>query len=347
MNDLAEVISQATGVRLSASQLSDLRQNLENMGLGPERWRSALGTVLNAHSHFWRHPQQFEFLARAWACDRIGTQVWSAGCSTGAETYSLAIALREAGRDGLILGTDLVERNIETARSGVYPLSALRGLPAALAERYLEADSKLARVQPQLRSLVNFEVENLLAPKPRPGFDVILCRNVLIYFETSAARRVINLLVDALETGGYLVLGYPEATLLAHPDLVSLPDLAIYRKQPGFTLPTPLPPTRPGRDSFDAAVAAHSNGELELAEQLLSDYLRGEPEMLVGHFLHGRLLLEMGRPDEARGHLNRLLTEDLTPDQHTNQILQAQNSTWQQLRGAAALALRRLDEARG
>ncbi|MCA9795053.1 MAG: methyltransferase domain-containing protein, partial [Candidatus Eremiobacteraeota bacterium] len=277
MKELCELISRATGVRLSDSQLSDLRQQLDQMGLGPERWRSALGTVLNAHSHFWRHPQQFEFLARAWAANRVGTRVWSAGCSTGAETYSLAIAMREAGCYGHILGTDLVERNIETARAGVYPISALRGLPQELVERYLEVDTKLARVDPELFSLVSFEVENLLAPGYRPPMDVILCRNVLIYFEPAAARRVIDHLTEALEVGGYLVLGYPEATLLAHPDLVPLPDLAIYRKQVGFTLPKPIAPPRAGRDNFDAAVAAHSNGELELAEQLLSEYLRGEP----------------------------------------------------------------------
>jgi chemotaxis protein methyltransferase CheR len=166
---------------------------------------------------FWRHPEQLLAVARE-AAPRPGPlRIWSAGCATGEEPYSVAIALLEAGRRGAgdtILATDLSARALDAARAATYGDRALRRLPPDVAERWLEPGT-WRRVAPEARALVDFERHNLVrdhAPAIAP-FDVVLCRNVLIYFAPETAAAVLQRLAGALAPGGLLVLGPVELPL--------------------------------------------------------------------------------------------------------------------------------------
>jgi chemotaxis protein methyltransferase CheR len=164
---------------------------------------------------FWRHPDQLAALS-AVAFGAAGPlEIWSAGCSSGEEPYSLAIALLEAGRAGRgdrILATDVSERLLATARRGTYGPWSTRRLPPELADRYLPGPDE-RRVADEVRALVEFRRHNLVAD-PAPGpFDVVVCRNVLIYFEAPVAAEVLYRIVQALRPGGLLVLGPVEISL--------------------------------------------------------------------------------------------------------------------------------------
>jgi chemotaxis protein methyltransferase CheR len=173
--------------------------------------------VVVAETAFWRHPEQLAAVGRIAGRARGPMSIWSAGCATGEEAYSVAIALLEAGRGGRgdrILATDVSRRALAVAQDGVYGARAVRKLPHAHAVRWREGTTT-RRVKDAVRALVRFASHNLVAPEPAPGgpFDVVLCRNVLIYFDRPTAAAVVRRLANALAPGGTLVLGPVEGVL--------------------------------------------------------------------------------------------------------------------------------------
>jgi chemotaxis protein methyltransferase CheR len=143
---------------------------------------------------------------------------WSAAASSGQEAYSLAMLFLEMGLgppDTYILATDLSEQILARARSGRYfHIEVNRGLPAQYLLKYFERRQTDWFVKDAVRGMVTFEPFDLRSPMLRKGpFDVILCRNVLIYFDTETKKRILQQLRSALIPGGYLVLGGAETTL--------------------------------------------------------------------------------------------------------------------------------------
>lgn len=150
------------------------------------------------------------------------TRIWSAGSSTGQEAYSLAILMREAMRKGVapgfcptdvcILGTDISSRVIEQARKAEFTdLEMDRGLPDIYKDRYFQRQNGKWRIVDDLRRMVEFRKVNLLSPFGTFGrFDVIFCRNVLIYFDRPTRKIILERLAASLESGGCLFLGSAE-----------------------------------------------------------------------------------------------------------------------------------------
>ena len=170
---------------------------------------------------------------------RSRISIWSAGCSTGEEVYSIAIAAREAsllsGREIRIFGSDISRRCLAAARRGVYGSSAFRATPADIRRRYFIDRSDGAHVSDEIRSMCSFGQLNLL-DTPRTAIvgkvDVIFCRNVLIYFDDASRRRVIETFYERLSPGGFLLLGHSESLLNVSTafELVHLRDDLVYRK---------------------------------------------------------------------------------------------------------------------
>jgi chemotaxis protein methyltransferase CheR len=149
---------------------------------------------------------------------RKRARIWSAACSTGEEPYALAMLLDDRGvLDGVeIIATDLSPLAIERARQGKLGRRALRdGHPAALAARYTDATAQGIDVAPRIRDAVQFSSLNLIGPvAPELGvFDVILCRNVLIYFRDAQITQVIEQLADHLSHDGLIAVGVSESLL--------------------------------------------------------------------------------------------------------------------------------------
>jgi chemotaxis protein methyltransferase CheR len=232
--DLAQVgraLADAFGLSLSEGLERALRNGLASaaaaLGVAPASLASrvAQGDRASLHAlvehavvpetYFWRHPDQIAALSAAAFATPAPLALWSAGCSSGEEPYSLAIALLEAGRAGRgdrILASDVSERLLETARRGSYGPWSIRRMPRHLTDRWLPGVDE-RRVSDEVRALVEFRRHNLVAD-PAPGlFDVVVCRNVLIYFEASVAAEVLYRLVQALRPGGLLVVGPVELSL--------------------------------------------------------------------------------------------------------------------------------------
>lgn len=154
--------------------------------------------------------------------DRKALRIWSAGCSTGEEPYTIAILLLEAGdwwHDWQIeiLGSDINQRVLHTARKGVYKRSAHRATSPGMLAKYFVTDEKGDyRIVDKVKSLVSFSCLNLLDPYKTSlisNMDIIFCRNVIIYFDREAKKKVIESFYHKLRDGGYLLLGHSESLI--------------------------------------------------------------------------------------------------------------------------------------
>ena len=211
-----------------------------------ERQRMLAALTTNV-TRFFREPHHFEHLAakvlpRLAARARAGGRVrmWSAGCSTGPEAYSIAMTLLEAlpeaaDLDVRILATDIDPDVLAAAENGLYSDRALAPAPAEQRRRWFrperEAGALNWRAVQALQSLIVFRELNLVAqPWPMKGrFDVIFCRNVMIYFDEATQAQLIAALVDRLEPGGQLYIGHSERVGADQRGMVS-DGLTSYRR---------------------------------------------------------------------------------------------------------------------
>lgn len=176
--------------------------------------------------------------------------IWSAGCSSGEEPYSLAMALLDAGLSTRILATDLNRRALWRAIEGSYPTRALARLPAHWRTRYFEDDGpETARVTEEMRRCVTFELHNLRSDGALPAgwhrFDAVVCRNVLIYFERVEAIELLDRLAEHCRAGGYLLLSAVERPLFWMSKLATATEAAELIQVPPKRPTTPfVPPAR-------------------------------------------------------------------------------------------------------
>lgn len=204
----------------------------------------ALLAALSLHvSQFFRDPGTFRTLEaqilpdlcrRARAAGSAELQLWSVGCAGGEEAYSLALLVDDLAPAGLavsILGTDVSAPALESARAGRYAPARLAAVPAKVLDRYFTREGDDYRLSSAVRDRVSFARHDLLAAEDFPAADLILCRNVLIYFTRAEQERVVARFAAALPAGGVLVLGGTE-TLPANPGLflAELPGERIYRR---------------------------------------------------------------------------------------------------------------------
>lgn len=192
----------------------------------PPRIRVRIMDAMTTNETFWfRDQAQFTLLQTRLLPElsrrrRFRTlRIWSAGCSTGQEPYSIAMCAHEALRSGnlprahlRIVGTDLSQSVLETAQTGSFSdLDLSRGLTESMKQRYFLADENGWKVKPEIAQLVKFQPFNLLKPFTVLGmFDLIFCRNVLIYFSPEIKRDILQRMAETLEPGGCLFLSSTE-----------------------------------------------------------------------------------------------------------------------------------------
>ncbi len=234
---------------LGLNRLQDYYYRLLYDENGDSEIDALFDALANNETYFFREPSQIWTFAReilpARCAERPGgrVRVWSAGCATGEESYSLAMAVMEASPEHAgaveIFGSDQSRMALEKARRGTYGKFSFRSIPEGYQEKYFRAvEGRQFQVAPQIRRMVQFGRCNLMGPAgdlPLVKFDAIYCRNVLIYFDQDARRQVINLFHDRLTAGGYLLLGHSESLLdlsdrFAFATMES--DMAYRREQP-------------------------------------------------------------------------------------------------------------------
>lgn len=168
-------------------------------------------------SEFFRNPERFEELKGkilpALLRESRDLRIWSAGCSNGAEPYSVAILLQEVAPFGHheILATDIDDTILSKAREGLYQGNDLKNVSEERRQRYFQAEAAGYRIKPDLKRRVRFQHHNLLLDPYPQGMDLILCRNVVIYFTEEAKNLVYRKFHQALRPGGILFVGGTES----------------------------------------------------------------------------------------------------------------------------------------
>ncbi len=209
------------------------------MGKEPSLAGRVVEALLNNETYFFRDRSPFDTLARsalpALAQRRAAgkrLRIWSAGCSTGQEVYSLAMMFAEEplkwqGWTIDILGTDVSDAVVQRARAGIYTqFEVQRGLGIAQMIKWFEETPDGWRAAEGLRRPVRFQVHNLLEPPPHPGgFDVVLCRNVLLYLNAEMRERAFERLSSAMAPDGWLMLGAGETVIGQTRKLVADKDM--------------------------------------------------------------------------------------------------------------------------
>ena len=235
------------GARLRAAGAADLAGYCRRLDADPGEIRRLVEALTVNVSEFLRNPGTFRalrrevlpaLLAQRRAEGGRSIRVWSAGCATGEEPYSLAITFRErlgeALRDFLvaIYATDVDAPSLAAARAGRYRPPSLVRVPRHILRRHFEADDRGYRVCGALRRMVHFRQHDLLAPVPFRRMDLVACRNVLIYMVRPFQERILDALYDVLNPGGFLVLGKVEGLTGPARNRFEVVNLAerIYRK---------------------------------------------------------------------------------------------------------------------
>jgi chemotaxis protein methyltransferase CheR len=371
-----DLIQRSSGMELSEVRRSDLdravRATVERTALsGP----AELYTHLSAHdstvdleafiaeltigeTYFFRHRAQFEALERhilpeliARRADERRLRVWSAGCATGEEPYSLAILLDRLLPDRsswnvMILGTDINRGSLERAQRGSYRSWSFRGVDAVTQARYFARSGDEYRIAPAIARMVSFSYLNLvedaypsLATNTQ-SMDLILCRNVLIYFGDRTIEGVLGRLRDSLCEGGWLVSGPADTSTEGYRtfEVRSFPDAIVYRRparaahprphrRAAATVPasrgmSPAPARRPapaGEPAVGAAVPGPDVAEafalwradaFDEAAQRLSELDAARPRDPWPGYLLGKMCANERRLDEALGYADHALARD-------------------------------------
>ncbi len=270
---LARILEQRTGQQLAASRrwrietalaavmrdrgFASLDQLLGAVAAGRDQTLTdaVIDALLNNETFFYRDRAAFDQLLKG-AFPTLQTtrarerrlSIWCAGCSTGQEAYSLAMSFaddraRWAGWKVDIVGTDISRSAIGRAREGIYSqFEVQRGLSVLQMMRWFtDEEGQQWRISPQIRDMVRFETRSLADDPPAGTFDIILCRNVLMYFSPAMRSTVLGKLSEAIAPDGYLMLGAGE-TVIGHGDaFVPAPDhRGLYRRNPDAGEAPPL-----------------------------------------------------------------------------------------------------------
>jgi chemotaxis protein methyltransferase CheR len=211
--------------REGLKSIDDLIKSLVCLPFGTLH-QNVVDAMTNNETWFFRDFQPFdalkreilpELMARNSATRKIS--IWSAACSAGQEPYSLAMCLREyfdqPGWNYSILASDLAEHILERSRRGCYSqMEVSRGLPALLLAKYFQSKGVAWELKPEIREMVTFRQINLISSWPyMPPVDVMLLRNVLIYFDVDTKKAILKKARSVLKPNGYLLLGGAESTL--------------------------------------------------------------------------------------------------------------------------------------
>lgn len=366
---VADLVERETGVVIGKAQHGSLVAAIARMAPGMTAGRlladGCTGDTLERlideitvrETFFFRHRTELDTIdwhealraARAHGTDAV--RVWIAGCASGEEAYTIAILACEAFGTATppvsILATDIALTGLAQARSGRYGTRAVRALDEAIRRRYFSTDNRTLRVSDSLRRLVEVRRHNLVRdsfpPAGSPPLDLILCRNVLIYFERSTVDRVLASLEGALWPDGRLILGAADR-ISGQPrrSTAPLPRRASQRRRTFPVLPKPnggrpAPPRasvvqaasgasgipaaggstaaangEARRERLSGALRAGDRGDLEVALQIAGDAVAADPLDAEAYFVMGLAELARERPRAAIDSLRRALYIDPT-----------------------------------
>jgi two-component system, chemotaxis family, CheB/CheR fusion protein len=317
--------------RMESVGLSDFEQYHDHLLLHPGEFTALFNTILINVTSFFRDTEAWDYLARTIVPELLerresqDLRVWSAGCASGEEAYSIAMVLAEAlGMDAVrervkIYATDVDEEALAHARQGTYTAKEIEAIPSPMREKYLEPVGERFAFRKELRRVVIFGRNDLVQDAPISHVDILSCRNTLMYFNAETQEQILNRLHFALQPDGVVFLGKAEM-LLSHSTQFRPVELRqrVFRKAPGTTRDRRflLPPRVPsiGGDPTDlarlrnaalmattpATILLDTDGHLVFSNRRASQMFGIAPRDL------GRPIQDLDvsyRPVELRGHI--------------------------------------------
>ena len=246
-------IREVTGIDLSQYKETQMKRRLTTLRLkrgypsfasyyeaimkDSEMFREFLDRITINVSEFWRNRNRWETLAERFIPEMMKVsgkrlKCWSAACSTGEEPYTLAMILMEKGAlpGSTIIASDLDEGALARAKEGVYNERSVRDVPESYLRKYFQKVGANYVISDLLKPHIRFERKNLLADPFENHFDLIICRNVMIYFTDDAKHRLVQQFADALRPGGILFVGSTEQIFSPGRYGLSSADTFFYRK---------------------------------------------------------------------------------------------------------------------
>lgn len=381
---LKEFVIESTGMAYYADKDTDLlrriryrlaKHNLEDCACyfellhdpvrGPAETEALINEITIGETYFFRHNEHFDALRAVVLPDLIrrnsGTRrlrIWCAGCADGAEPYSLSILLRRElphlliGWEISILATDINRRYLEIAREGRYEQWSLRSISEQLRRECFETQGKQWKILPQYKAGVSFRFHNLvedvvpLQLGDLAGFDLIICRNVMIYFSPKLMRRVVRRFHECLPAGGWLLVGpsEPNMTHFTSFCVVNAPGVTLYQKpadgsrlfaepeqfteSASFALSSsesalppsvaitvaPEPPIHAGVDAavptLDDLRRRADQGDWDNAVRCGKELIESDNLNALVHFQYALVLEQIGDPAESERSLRRAIYLD-------------------------------------
>lgn len=269
LNRVREHIRKTTGISISPEKTSALQNSLQIRfqaldaiksvdeylkflkyhPQGGNELKEMIKLITITKTDFFRYPPQFEALEK-WVlpelmCNSQNKEIaiWSAGCATGEEPYSIALTIIRSNHSlpsslSSVLATDINVEALETARKGIYPIRKTRNIPQSLFAKYFQKlDSESYQLDDSIKKMIDFEYHNLVDsdyPTPSKGqWDIIFCRNVSIYFDLETTREILDKFFNVVSDGGYLFIGHSESlfNIFDKFRLVEVGNILIYRKE--------------------------------------------------------------------------------------------------------------------
>lgn len=353
-----EIIEQRLGLATGTQRRSDFDQIIAQIANGSETplasrlqstdesapiWQSLIEVLAIGETYFFRDRAHFDLLRTQILPPLIQQRrqrgelvlsLCSFGCATGEEPYSLAILLRELLPDYekwnlRLYGVDINVRALELARRAQYRLWSFRLNDESLF-RYFQRTPDGYVLKPHVRDMVTFRQGNLFSAPALPQYDVIFCRNVLLYFTQQRAAAAESLLYEMLHPGGWLFLGQSEALRDNRKGWIThlYPGSPVYQKSTRAdeavvkehrTKPVPVvrPPEPDPMVDYITAVEARHAGDLARAQDILRTLLAENPDHALGHMLLACTFADQRRTSDAHAHIDTALhLEPLLADAH-------------------------------
>jgi chemotaxis protein methyltransferase CheR len=214
-----EYLKRRFAIRLTATGTNTYSRYVRYLKKNPSEFNLVLSNLVINYTTFFRDSDVYVYLEKA-VLPRLfksnAVRIWSAGCATGEEPYSLAILVHKLLGKTLsnyqvrIFASDLDEDALAKAVKGEYPRKQLNGLEGSLIDKYFSNNGGSYQVRDFVKQLVRFEKHDLMKPSVRKGFDLILCRNVMIFFSRESQQQIHMHFYNALRDGGYFVIGKSE-----------------------------------------------------------------------------------------------------------------------------------------
>lgn len=223
-NHKEDMVARNLGIatkKMGFQRVSDYLDHLATTP-GSSEWNVFIGIFTINHTAFYREQHHFDILASFVKKRQKPISIWCSACSTGEEAYSIAMTLQETVPNpefGVqLLATDIDAAAVKKARQGVYTLDRIQPVPTELLRKYFQrgtgANGGMARVKPQLKNLISFDVVNLISSEGWPmgqSFDAIFCRNTMIYFDRNTQAQLLERFAKVLKPGGLLFVGHSES----------------------------------------------------------------------------------------------------------------------------------------